>query len=67
MVRLKLKGILDERGISQKELAKLTEIQESLISFLVRNKRDSINTIHLAKVMRALDITDFNEILELVD
>jgi DNA-binding Xre family transcriptional regulator len=45
----------------------MTSIQESTLSFLARNRRDKINTEHLSKIMKALNITSFDEILELED
>ncbi|WP_169818306.1 helix-turn-helix domain-containing protein [Shimazuella kribbensis] len=51
----------------QKELSQMTGIQESTLSFLARNRRDKINTELLSKIMKALNITSFDEILELED
>jgi DNA-binding Xre family transcriptional regulator len=59
--------VLEFRGISQKELSHMTGIQESTLSFLARNRRDKINTEHLWKIMKELNIIDFNEILEIVE
>lgn len=59
--------MLETRGITQKELSQMTGIQESTLSFLARNRRDKINTEHLSKIMEALNITSFDEILELED
>jgi len=66
-VKVKLGRILKETGLTQKWLAKETGLHESVISGIVRDSKDSINKKHLAAIMKALEITDFNEILEIVD
>jgi putative transcriptional regulator len=63
--QLKIKQILAERNITQKELSAMTGIREASISELSNNSRTVINKAHLGKIMDALDITDINEILEL--
>lgn len=65
MIKVKLKEIMFEKGINQMELSKLTGIKQGTLSEIVRNRRDSINKIHLFKIMKALDIKSFDEILEL--
>lgn len=64
-IQIKLRDILKERGMTQKELAVLTNIRESTISSIARNQSESINTLNLMRIMQELDITDFNEILEI--
>lgn len=66
-VKVKLGRILKETGLTQKWLAKESGLHESVISGIVRNYKNSINKKHLAAIMKALEITDFNEILEIVD
>lgn len=61
--RLKLKAILHERGMTQKELAEITGLREATISEIAANARTTINKKNLAKVMNALDIEDLSEIL----
>lgn len=75
-IRLKIIDILNspsnlnergERIITQKQLSKKTGIREATISAIINQKVDKINRKHLAAIMKALEITDFNEILEIVD
>lgn len=65
MVKVKLKEIMVKKGINQMKLSELTGIKQGTLSEIVRNKRDSVNKIHLYKIMKALDIRSFDEILEL--
>jgi putative transcriptional regulator len=64
-VRLKLKNILIERNLTQKELAEMTGLREATISAIVRGNQDKINLKHLKLIMTALNISDFNKMLEL--
>ena len=64
-VKLKLDSILKNRKMTQKELSEITEIREATISVIVRNRVDKINLEHLATIMTKLNITDFNDILEI--
>lgn len=62
-IRLKLKEILDERHISQSQLANMTGIRQGTISDIVRGNRDGVNFEHLSKICKALEIKDLREIL----
>ncbi|MEQ6353920.1 helix-turn-helix transcriptional regulator [Lysinibacillus sp. M3] len=65
-VRLKLKKILTDRGITQKELSKKTGLRQNAISEMVNNQRSTINREQLAVICKVLEITDMNEIFELI-
>lgn len=67
IVRIQLAQILFDRKISQKQLSEMSGLREATISAIIRNNTDKINYKHLADIMEALKITDFNEILKLVD
>lgn len=64
MIKIKVRDILRERGISQKELAKMTGIRESTISEICRGCRSGINLQHLATIAEALDISDISKLLD---
>lgn len=64
-VRLKLKMVLFERGITQKELAEQTGLRQNVISEMVNNQRKTFNREQVAKVIEYLEITDMNEIFEI--
>jgi putative transcriptional regulator len=63
--RVKIKRVLLERNITQKELAEMTGLREATISEISNNSRTVINKSHLSKIMDALDITKLEDILEL--
>jgi putative transcriptional regulator len=62
----KLKELLERRGMSQKELSQKTGIREATISEMVNDSRSVYNKTHLVKVMDALNVTDLNDLLELI-
>lgn len=64
-VRFKLKALLDEKNMTQKELSKLTKIRESTISDIVRGTRTVLNYDHLERIVNALDLVDIRDILDL--
>lgn len=63
-IYMKLKNLLQKRGITQKQLAEMTGLHESTLSDMARDSRTAINKKHLELIMTALNIHDFNEILE---
>lgn len=63
-INFKLKDLLQERGITQKQLSELTGLHESTLSDISRDLRSVINKNHLELIMKALEIYDFNELLE---
>lgn len=63
-MRVKLKEIIEERGLTQLKVSEMTGIRQAAISELVNNRRDTINKSQLEAICKALEITDFNEILD---
>ncbi len=64
IVKLKVKEVIEQRGITQKKLAEMSGIRESTISDIVRGTRTVINFEHLSKIAEALEV---NSITELID
>lgn len=64
-VKLRVKELIDEKGITQKKLAELAGVRESTISDIVRGSRTVINFEHLSKIATALDISDIRQIIDL--
>lgn len=64
-IKLKLKDLLDDRNIKQKDLAQLTQIRESTISDICRGSRTVMNFEHIAKIAEALEIDDIRDLIEL--
>lgn len=66
-VKFKLKEILEERGLTQKDLSKKSNVREATISDIVRGTRTVINFKHLAAIAEALDIKNIADIMEFQD
>lgn len=64
-VKLRVKELLDEKGLTQKKLAELAGVRESTISDIVRGTRTVINFEHLGKIATALEISDIRKIIDL--
>lgn len=64
-IKIRLKEILDERGIKQKDLAKQTGIRESTISDICRGTRTVMNFEHIAKIVEVLEINDIGDLIKL--
>lgn len=66
MLRLhvKLKTVLMEKGIQQKQLAEMTGIREASISEFANNVRGTLNIQYILKIMETLEIDDIREIVE---
>jgi putative transcriptional regulator len=63
-IKVRLKELLIERNLTQKELAKLTGLREATITAIARNTTSAINKEHLVKIMKALNITEITRILK---
>ena len=66
-VHVKLKEVLVEREITQKQLVEMTGLRPAAVSELVNNQRTSINKDHIARICEALGIKKIEEIIELVN
>jgi putative transcriptional regulator len=66
-IEIKLKNLLIERDIEQKQLAEMTGLTERTISELVNNKLKRVPKEALEKIAVALKINDLNEIITLVN
>lgn len=64
-VVLRLKQLLEEKGMTQKKLAELAGMRESTVSDIVRGTRTVINFEHLGKIATALDVDDIRMIIDL--
>ena len=64
-VKLRVKELLEEEGITQKKLAEMAGVRESTISDIVRATRTVINFEHLGKIATALEISDIRKIIDL--
>lgn len=64
-IKLRLSEVLEERGITQKELAQLTGIRPNAISEMCRDMRTTYNKEHLNTIINALDIDDLSVLFTL--
>ena len=64
-VKLRVKELLEEEGITQNKLAEMAGVRESTISDIVRGTRTVINFEHLGKIATALEISDIRKIIDL--
>lgn len=65
MIKTKLKSILDEKHITQKELAAKIDLRPNAIGDICANTKTVINKEHLSKIMKELEIKSFDDILEI--
>lgn len=64
-VEICLKSLVKERGISLRELARLSDIEPSIINKLANNKREKIYLPHIERIAEALDIDDITQIIRI--
>ncbi|WP_342540070.1 helix-turn-helix transcriptional regulator [Heyndrickxia sp. FSL K6-6286] len=67
IIEVKLRKILTDRKIDQKQLAMMSGLTERTVSELVNNKTKRYPKEALESIADALDINDINEIITLVD
>lgn len=65
MLYVKVSEILNERNITRSALAEMTGLRPNVISEICNNQRTTINREHIARIAKALEITDVNELIEL--
>lgn len=61
-----LKELTSSKGISLRELARLSDIEPSIINKLANNKHERIYLPHIERIAESLDIDDINLILKIV-
>ncbi|AZO94324.1 helix-turn-helix transcriptional regulator [Halocella sp. SP3-1] len=66
MINIKINNILNDKGKSIYWLADKTGLAYSTTYNLVNNNTASIHFKTLEEIMQALDITDFNQVLEII-
>lgn len=65
-VEVQLKKLVVERNISLRELARLSDIEPSIINKLANNKHERIYLPHIERIAESLDIDDIGLILKIV-
>lgn len=64
-IYVKISEVMRSRGLTQLQLAEMTELRQATISELSRNIRDSVNLRHLEKIADALGIDEISELIEI--
>lgn len=65
-VKVKIHELVNQRGISLRELSRLTDIRHAALSELANQKRQNINFSHIEKIAETLELDDIREIIDLV-
>ncbi|WP_211175623.1 helix-turn-helix transcriptional regulator [Paenibacillus sp. SZ31] len=63
-VKMKLKDVLKERNLTQKQLESMSGVNQARISKLTKDDRQEINLDMLIKIANALNITDISELIQ---
>jgi putative transcriptional regulator len=63
IVVVKLKALLLEKGITLRELSRLTDVRHAALSEFANQKRLNVHLPHLACIAHALNIKDMNQII----
>lgn len=66
-VKINLAEILKSRGMTQAQLADLSEVRPNAISNLCRGYVDRLSIEHIEKICNALEIDNINELIQLVE
>lgn len=66
-VIIKISSLLKQRGISLRELSRLSDVRHAALSELANGKRANINFAHIEKIADALGIDDIREIIDFID
>jgi len=64
-INIKLKQLLKEKNVTQKELAEKTGLREATISEIANNARTTINKEQIIAIMKALGVKELDKIIEL--
>lgn len=63
-IEIKLKSLLKELNMEQRELAELTGLSSRTVSELVNNKIERIPKTALARIAEALEIKDIRQLID---
>lgn len=66
-VNLKLRDLLEEHNMTQKELAVKAGVRENTISDLLKDNKQGIRFETLARIASVFNLNDPNELFEIID
>lgn len=64
-VVVKIRELTKSKGISLRELSRLTDIRHAALSELASQKRKNINFTHIEKIADTFGIDDIREIIDI--
>lgn len=59
--------LANQKGISLRELSRLTDIRHAALSELANQKRQNINFNHIERIADTLELNDIREIIDLIE
>lgn len=62
-IKIRLKDLLEERGLTQKQLHDMTGIRPAAISALARGYVERLTIDHLVRIANALELGSINELI----
>lgn len=65
-VKVKIHELANQKGISLRELSRLTDIRHDALSELANQKRQNINFSHIERIADTLELDDIREIIDLI-
>lgn len=66
-IKVKIHELVTQRGISLRELSRLTDIRHATLSELANQKRQNINFNHIEKIADTLELDDIREIIDFIE
>lgn len=66
-IRIKLKELLAERDMTQKDFAEKADIRPSAVSAMCKGNQERLYVDHLVKAIEVLELNDLNQLLEIVE
>lgn len=66
-IRFKIKELLVEKHMTQTELSNISGVRGAAISNMANNKYKRVELSHVLRLMRALELDSFDQILEIVE
>lgn len=62
-ISIRLNEVMQERGLTQTQLSKMSGVRQAAISEMSRNLREQVNIKTLEKIAEALEIDDISELI----
>jgi transcriptional regulator with XRE-family HTH domain len=63
-LKLKLREVMKEKGVTQMELSKKANVRQAAISELCRNEREEVNLAMLTRIADALNIKNVSVLMQ---